>query len=109
MLIVEKRNEAITLRALGADTQLLRAIFRNEGLLICALGATIGVVIGVATTLIQQYFGLIEIPAESFLTKSYPVEFRMVDLGAVLLAFTATALLLTQLTVRSMIKTPTAT
>ena len=29
--------------------------------------------------LAQQYFGLIEIPAETFLTKSYPVEFRPAD------------------------------
>ena len=104
MLIVEKRGDIATLRALGADTGLVRAVFRSEGFLICGLGALFGVVIGVGASLVQQHFGLIEIPAETFLTKSYPVEFRPSDLLAVLAAFAAVAALLSGITVRSMIK-----
>ncbi len=104
MLIVEKRDDIATLRALGADLGLVRSVFRAEGLLICALGAAAGVVLGVGASLVQQHFGLIEIPAETFLTKSYPVEFRPADLAAVLAAFAAVALLLTGITVRGMIK-----
>ena len=104
MLIVEKRRDIGTLRALGADTTLVRSIFRSEGLLICALGAELGVVLGVGATLLQQHFGLIEIPAETFLTKSYPVEFRPGDLAAVLAAFGAVACVISNITVRSMIK-----
>ena len=54
----------------------------------------------------QQHFGLIEIPAETFLTKSYPVEFRLADLFAVVAAFSAIAVFLSHVTVRSMIKNP---
>lgn len=104
MLIVEKRRDIVTLRALGADTTLVRSIFRSEGLLICALGAVLGVVIGVGTTLLQQHFGLIEIPAETFLVKSYPVEFRLADLLVVLAAFGAVAYVISNITVHSMIK-----
>lgn len=104
MLIVEKRDDMATLRALGADTGLLRAIFRTEGLLICGLGGVIGLVLGVGLSLLQQHFGLIEIPAETFVTKSYPVEFRPGDLLAVAVAFSVVAALLTNITVRSMIK-----
>lgn len=104
MLIVDKRRDMATLRALGADTGLLRSVFRSEGYLICALGAGLGLVLGVGASLVQQHFGLIEIPAQSFLTKSYPVEFRPADLVAVLASFAAVALLLTDVTVRSMIK-----
>ncbi|MEG0807444.1 MAG: FtsX-like permease family protein [Alistipes sp.] len=104
MLIVDKRHDITTLRALGADTQLVRAIFRSEGLLICVLGAALGVLLGVGATLLQQHLGLIEIPAETFLTKSYPVEFRLPDLVVVVVAFAAVALLLTNITVRNMIK-----
>lgn len=104
MLIVDKRRDIATLRALGADTALVRSVFRAEGLLICALGAGLGVVLGVGASLAQQHFGLIEIPAETFLTKSYPVEFRPGDLAAVVVAFGGVSLLLTGLTVRSMIK-----
>ncbi|WP_418992895.1 ABC transporter permease [Alistipes sp.] len=104
MLIVEKRLDIRTLHALGADTRLVRAAFRGEGYLICALGAALGVLLGVGLSLVQQHFGLIEIPAETFLTKSYPVEFRPSDLGAVLLSFALVAALLTELTIHSMIK-----
>lgn len=104
MLVVEKRRDTATLGALGADTSLLRAIFRSEGYLICGLGALAGMVIGVGATLVQQHFGLIEIPAETFLTKSYPVRFRFADLVVVLAAFAAVATVLCRLTVHSMIK-----
>ena len=105
MLIVEKRDDISTLRALGADTGLVRAVFRTEGFLICGLGAVAGMTLGVAATLAQQYFGLIEIPAETFLTKSYPVEFRPTDLAVVAASFAAVAALLSNITVRRMIKT----
>lgn len=104
MLIVEKRGDITTLRALGADTSLLRSIFRREGMLICLLGAAIGVVLGVGTTLLQQHFGLIQIPAQTFLVSSYPVEFRVSDLAAVLAAFGIVAYVISNITVRSMIK-----
>ena len=106
MLIVEKRDDITTLRALGADTGFVRAVFRTEGYLICALGGAIGLLLGVGLSLVQQHFGLIEIPAETFLTKSYPVEFRLADLFAVVAAFSAIAVFLSHVTVRSMIKNP---
>ena len=74
-------------------------------LLVTALALALGVVLGVGATLLQQHFGLIEIPAETFLTKSYPVEFRPGDLAAVLAAFGAVACVISNITVRSMIKT----
>ncbi len=51
MLIVDKRRDIVTLRALGADTSLVRAIFRSEGLLICGLGAACGALLGVGLSL----------------------------------------------------------
>ena len=104
MLIVEKHDDIHTLKALGADRGLLRSIFRREGWLVCLLGGGAGLVVGVGASLVQQHFGLIEIPAESFLTKSYPVEFRPADLLAVVVAFASVACLLTEVTVRSMMK-----
>ena len=104
MLIVDKRDDIRTLHALGADRSLVRALFRCEGLLICFVGALAGLVIGVGASLAQQHFGFIEMPAETFLVKSYPVEFRSVDLVVVAAAFCAVALLLSHITVRSMIK-----
>ena len=77
------------------------------GVLICGLGAVIGLLLGVTLSLVQQYFGVIEIPAETFLTKSYPVELRLSDLFAVAVTFSLVSLLLADVTVRSMIKNTT--
>lgn len=104
MLITDKRDDIRTLRALGADTALVRSLFRWEGWYIAAAGAAAGVALGMGASLVQQHFGLIEIPADSFLTKSYPVEFRPADLAAVLAAFAAVALTVTHITVYNMIK-----
>ncbi|MEG1405783.1 MAG: FtsX-like permease family protein, partial [Alistipes sp.] len=85
MLITDKRDNIATMRALGASTPLLRGIFHCEGAYISGIGATIGIALGVGLSLAQQHFGWIEIPADTFLTKSYPVEFRWTDLAVVVL------------------------
>ncbi|MFR6635149.1 MAG: hypothetical protein ACLUQ6_10785 [Alistipes onderdonkii] len=66
-------------------TSLVRAIFRSEE--VCSSAASAlraGRCWASRLSLLQQHFGLIEIPAETLLAKSYPVEFRPGDLLAVL-------------------------
>ncbi len=104
MLIVDKRDDMRTLAALGADRSFVRAVFRAEGLVICLAGASVGLVLGVGASLAQQHFGFIRMPAGTFLTDSYPVEFRFSDLIVVTAAFALVAFLLSNITVRSMIK-----
>ena len=87
MLVLDKRPAFVTLYAMGADTRFIRRIFYCEGALIGGLGAVAGIVLGVALCLLQQHFGLIEIPADTFLVKSYPVLLRGGDVAAVVLAF----------------------
>lgn len=103
MLIIEKRKDVRTLRALGADTRLIRRIFIGEGVLIGSIGAAIGTVTGVTVTLVQQLFGIVEIPVESLVTRSYPVLFQVNDLLAVLGAFALVVAAVTGLTVYNMI------
>ena len=103
MLMIDKREDVRTLRALGADTTLVRRIFIREGLLISGLGAVIGLLLGVGCALVQQRYGLIRIPAETFLLRSYPVLFRPADLLLVAAAFAAVAWSVSRLTVHSMI------
>lgn len=103
MLIIEKRKDVGTLRALGADTRLVRRIFIGEGVLIGSIGAAVGTAVGVGVSLIQQYFGIVEIPVESLVTRSYPVLFQVKDLLAVLGAFALVVAAITGLTVYNMI------
>ncbi|WP_302605581.1 ABC transporter permease [uncultured Alistipes sp.] len=103
MLITDKRRDIATLRALGAPLPLVRSLFRTEGWLIAGTGAACGALLGIALCLVQQHLGLIEIPADTFLTKSYPVALRWTDLPAVAGAVVLVTACVTQCTVRSML------
>ena len=72
MLIVDKREDAQTLRNLGASNQLIERIFMFEGWLIAAYGALAGIVIGVVLCLIQHHFGIISL-GNNFIVEAYPV------------------------------------
>ena len=104
MQIVEKRKDMATLRALGASQGLIRRIFFDEGMLITAWGTALGAVIGIGAVWGQQTFGWIEIPAESFLVKTYPVEMQGADLVLIGLSIAVVGALLSLITSRNMIK-----
>lgn len=103
MLIIEKRDEQITLRAMGADHRLITRIFIGEGLLIGAIGGAIGIAIGVGVTLAQQHLGIVKLPVESFAVRSYPVELRIADLVAVIVAYIGVVGVISTLTTLKMI------
>ncbi|MFI3319578.1 MAG: FtsX-like permease family protein [Rikenellaceae bacterium] len=104
MLIIEKRREMLTLRSMGATWRYIRGIFLAEGLLIGAVGTTIGVVLGVALTLIQQVWGVIEIPASSFLVTAYPVDLQLLDVLFVIVMSMSIAYVLSYIVSHEMIK-----
>ena len=60
--------------------------------------------LGVGLSLLQQHFGLIEIPAETLLAKSYPSNSVRATCFAVLAAFGLVAYIISNITVRSMVK-----
>ena len=104
MLIIEKRGDMRTLAAMGADRRFIRSIFVSEGSLVCFAGAAAGLVLGVAACVAQQMFGLITIPAETFLVTDYPVELRAADIAVVVLAVAVLSRTVCEATVRAMIK-----
>jgi lipoprotein-releasing system permease protein len=80
ILIVDKRNDIITLSNLGADLSLIKKIFLIEGLLISLSGAIAGLIIGAIICLLQQQFGFIHLEnAEGFVTDAYPVAMQLTD------------------------------
>lgn len=85
MLILEKRDNISTLRALGAGPSMIRRIFMLEGWLISLFGGLAGVVIGVVLCLAQQWGGFIKLNGDpsQLSVNVYPVHLEMVDLLAV--------------------------
>lgn len=104
MLILEKSRDIGTLRALGADSGLLRSIFRTEGMLICGIGGAAGLAAGIALSLMQQHLGIIQIPSATLVVSAYPVELRTGDVAVTAVVFVLVAWLISSVTVNSMIK-----
>lgn len=104
MLIIDKRDNIATLRALGARTEFVRSIFTGEGALIGTLGAVLGLAIGVGVCWAQQQFGLIEMPGTTFVVRYYPVEMKLTDILLIIAAMAVVTTAITQLTVRTMIR-----
>lgn len=87
MLMIEKREDAKTLSALGSTQRQIRRIFALEGLMIIFGGAMAGMLLGLVLCLLQQEFGFIRMGQSegSFIIDAYPVVVRPGDLMLVLL------------------------
>lgn len=86
MLILDKKDDVMTLRSLGADDRLIARIFLFEGRLISLFGAGSGIVLGLLLCFIQQKFGVISLGGGggTFVVDAYPVS---VHVGDVVLVF----------------------
>ena len=86
MLIIEKKNDAATLRSMGADKKLIATIFLLEGWMISFLGAILGIVTGILLCFVQIKFGLIKLGSSpgSFVVDAYPVRVEFLDVVYIL-------------------------
>jgi lipoprotein-releasing system permease protein len=81
MLVIDKREDSKTLRALGARDSLVKKIFLFEGWLISIIGAVLGVGIGLLLCLLQQQYGMVRLGDSdgSFIVDAYPVSVHYID------------------------------
>ena len=80
MLIIEKKNDIVILKSLGADLGQIKSIFLNEGLLITFIGTLIGLFLGFAICYAQLTFGIVKLQdAENFIIDAYPVDMMLSD------------------------------
>ncbi len=88
MLIIDKKDDVVTLRNLGASDKQIIRIFLFEGRMISALGAVIGILIGLLLCWIQQTFGVVSLgqSSGSFVVDAYPVSVHPTDI--ILIFFT---------------------
>ena len=85
MLIIDKKNDINTLHNLGANDRQIQSIFLYEGRIISAVGALIGIGLGLALCGLQQAFGFVKMGESSgtFIVNAYPVSVHYWDVFVV--------------------------
>ena len=95
MLIIDKKDDVVTLRNLGATERQITRIFLFEGRLISAVGAVLGILIGLLLCWMQQQYGLVRLGSSegSFVVDAYPVSVHPWDVVLIFLTVLAVGFL----------------
>ncbi len=102
MLMIDKKEDANTLRKLGADETQVAKVFLYEGRMIAIIGAAMGLVLGLLLCWLQQTFGLVALGQSegSFIVNAYPVSVHPLDIVLVFLTVVAVSWIATWYPVR---------
>lgn len=104
MIMIDKRDDAATLRMMGASRATVRDIFVGEGHLLAGVSLVLGVAAGVGLTLLQQTVGLVRLQTATLMVDIYPVELHAADVLLTAAAYIVVAHVVTRLTVGAMLK-----
>ena len=104
MIMIDKRDDAATLRMMGASRATVRDIFVGEGHLLAVVSLVLGVAAGVGLTLLQQTVGLVRLQTATLMVDIYPVELHAADVLLTAAAYIVVAHVVTRLTVGAMLK-----
>lgn len=81
MLMLEKKDDIVVFRNMGASPRQVRRIFLLEGWMISGLGALIGLVLGLVICLLQQEYGLLKLGnGMEYVLSAYPVAVEPLDI-----------------------------
>ena len=88
LVVVERRRDIGILSAIGADSKSISAIFMIEGAIIGALGAVLGIFLGMVACVVGNRFQLVSLPADVYSITNVPFHPQVGDvLVAALVAF----------------------
>lgn len=95
MLMIDKKNDVVTLRNLGASDKQIIRIFLFEGRMISVMGAIIGIAIGLLLCWLQQQYGIVRLGESegSFVVDAYPVSVHPWDVVLIFLTVIAVGFL----------------
>lgn len=85
MLIIDKKDDVVTLRNLGANDKQIARVFLFEGRMISTIGAVIGIALGLLLCLLQQQYGFVKLGSSegSFIVDAYPVSVHYWDVAVI--------------------------
>ena len=91
MLIIDKKDDVVTLRNLGASDKQIRRIFLFEGRLISFFGAILGILLGLLLCWLQQLYGFVKMGSSdgTFVVNAYPVSVHYSDVLLIFLTVIA--------------------
>lgn len=80
MLIIDKERDNTILWSMGADISTIKRIYYIESLLMTAVGAFSGLILGLLTCILQIKFDIVKFaPGTSFIVDAYPVKLLFSD------------------------------
>ena len=106
MLIIDKKNDVVTLRNLGANDKQITRVFLFEGRMIAVIGAVIGIGLGLLLCLLQQQYGFVRLGESegSFIVDDYPVSVHYTDVAIIFVTVIAVGWLAVWYPVRALSK-----
>lgn len=106
MLIIDKKNDVVTLRNLGANDKQITRVFLFEGRMIAVIGAMIGIGLGLLLCLLQQQYGFVRLGDSegSFIVDAYPVSVHYTDVAIIFFTVIAVGWLAVWYPVRALSK-----
>ena len=106
MLIIDKKNDVVTLRNLGANDKQITHVFLFEGRMIAVIGAVIGIGLGLLLCWLQQQYGFVRLGDSegSFIVDAYPVSVHYTDVAFIFVTVIAVGWLSVWYPVRALSK-----
>lgn len=106
MLIIDKKNDVVTLRNLGATDKQITHVFLFEGRMIAVMGAVIGIGLGLLLCFLQQQYGFVRLGDSegSFIVDAYPVSVHYTDVAIIFVTVVAVGWLAVWYPVRALSK-----
>lgn len=105
MLILDKKDDLATYKALGMTQKKIISIFQTEGRLITGLGAFTGLVLGTALCLLQEKFGFITLgDSGSYVVDAYPVKLVFSDMAWIMITVILIGYIASYFPVRYLVK-----
>lgn len=106
MLIIDKKNDVVTLRNLGANDKQITRVFLFEGRMIAVIGAVIGIGLGLLLCFLQQQYGFVRLGDSegSFIVDAYPVSVHYSDVAIIFVTVIAVGWLAVWYPVRALSK-----
>ena len=86
MGVIEKRRDIGVLKAMGMTPRRITRLFMAEGILIGAIGTSLGILLGLGVLFLQIRFAIFPLDPTVYIIPAIPVEIRAMDFVSIAVA-----------------------